>query len=201
MIRCAKRHSVFLLVWRVDVADLDMDMLRGLVEAARLSTPQLDNIAQAVMGTALRNISNASMPAEQAADLMKYAAQYGESRTLAEAVIEAAGGRAALQFLLLADRDTVGVTPTGDDRQVSGNGYNLLRVETKLDRVIERLDSIDRRQAAFEEAMQRRVAALEVAPARNGPSLSTATERLLVALLALIMVSMLAYNVMRWPAP
>lgn len=178
-------------------------MLRGLVEAARLSTAQLDNIAQAVMGTALSNVSNASLPTEQAADLMQYAAQYGQSRTLAEAVIEAAGGRAALQFLLFGDRDTVSLmTVTSDgDRQLGANGYNLLRVETKLDRVIERLDAIDRRQVAFEEAMQRRVAALEMAPARTGPSLSTTTERLLLALLALIMVSMLVYNVVRWPTP
>ena len=202
MIRCAERHSVFLLVWRADVADLDVDMLRGLVDSARLSTAQLDNIAQAVMGTALINVSNRSLPAEQAEDLMRYAEQYGQVRQLAEAVIEAAGGRAALQVLLLGDRDTASVTSTGDgDRQVGANGYNLLRVETKLDRVIERLDSIDRRQAAFEEAMHRRVNTLETAPSRAGPSLSITTERLLVALLALLMVSMLAYNVMRWPTP
>ena len=187
-------------------------MLRGLVEAARLSTAQLDNIAQAVMGTGLRNISNESLPAEQAADLMQYAVQYGLERKLAEAVIDAAGGHAALQFLLLVkDPEDMAQNVVGE-QQVGGNGYNLLRLETKLDRVIERLDAMDRRQAAFEEStlrrqaafeesMQRRVTALEAAPARSGPNFSTTTERVLVALLALVMASMLAYNVWRWPTP
>lgn len=183
------------------MADLDADMLRGLVDAARLSTAQLENIAEAVMGASLRSISNASLPAEQAADLLQYAVQYGQARKLAHAVIEAAGGAAALQFMLFNKDAEDMAQNAGGEQQVVGNGYNLLRVETKLDRVIERLDSIDRRQATFEEAMQRRVTALEAAPVRSGPNFSTTTERLLVALLALIMTGMLAYNIMRWPTP
>ena len=151
------------------MADLDAGTLRAIVEAGRLSTLQLERICQAYFGQALSLISGATTPDKQAEDMIAYAVQYHLTRELATGILSATVDSPAVQNLLL---DGTLATP---EQSGNGNSYNLLRLEGRLERIAERLDSIDRRLAAVEAAQSK-----PPAPPNN-------VDRLFVATLAVVL--------------
>jgi hypothetical protein len=112
---------------------MDENVLVAMVDAARLSTTQLDRIAQSVLGTALSNISNKTLPSEQARDLIAYAAQYDLTRQVASAFLQIGADSPALQNLLL-DGSSMTVQSSGGSGEPSV--YWAIRIETKLDQVL-----------------------------------------------------------------
>ena len=156
---------------------VDENALSTLVDAARLSTPQLESIAQGVLGASVTSISNASTPSGQARDMVTYAKQYGLLRQLAAAIIYTGADRAGLQNLLLGDEN---MESAGDKRQ-DNNTYIMLRIENKVDNISLRIDN-------FEQRMR----TMEAAQAAKPVSMS---DRAMVVLLAIIMIAMLAYNI------
>lgn len=156
---------------------IDENALSTLVDAARLSTPQLESIAQSVLGASISSISDSSTPAGQARDMVTYAKQYGLLRQLAAAIIYTGADRAGLQNLLLGDEN---MESAGDKRQ-DNNTYIMLRIENKVDNISLRIDN-------FEQRMR----TMEAAQAAKPVSMS---DRAMVVLLAIIMIAMLAYNI------
>lgn len=154
---------------------VDEDTLSALVDAARLSTPQLESVAQTVLGASITSISNASTPASQARDMVTYAKQYGLLRQLAAAIIYTGADRAGLQNLLLGDD----MESAGDKRQ--SDTYIMLRIENKVDNISLRLDNFEQRMRSVEAA-------------QAAKPVST-SDRALVVLLTLIMLAMLTYNI------
>lgn len=114
---------------------VDEDTLSALVDAARLSTPQLESIAQSVLGASVASISGASTPAQQARDMAVYAKQYGLLRELASAVIQYGSDRAGLQNLLLGDQTGM------EDGRNHNVALDLVKLEGKVDSMFIKLDA------------------------------------------------------------
>ena len=122
-----------------------------MVDAARLSTPQLENICQSVLGASITDISNASTPAEQARDMVTYAKQYGELRKLAAGIIDAGSGRAGLQNLLLGNET---MNQTEDQRHTAANSIEIVRLENRVGRVEDKLSSLENNLNNFERKIE-----------------------------------------------
>lgn len=157
---------------------VDENALAALVDAARLSTAQLESICQSVLGASISQFSNASLPAEQARDIVTYARQYGLLRELAAAIITTGSDRAGLQNLLLGDEN---MESAGGKQQ--DNLYIMLRIENKLDHISTRIDSFEQRLHSVEAAQSART-----------PPVST-SDRIIFLLFSLALLAMLAYNI------
>lgn len=161
---------------------VDENALSALVDAARLSTPQLESIAQSVLGASVTSISNASTPSGQARDMVNYAKQYGLLRQLAAAIIYTGADRAGLQNLLLGDEN---MESAGDKRQ-DNNTYIMLRIENKVDNISLRLDNFEQRMRTVEAAQS---------AAAQSPKPVSASDRAIFVMFAVILAAMLAYNI------
>lgn len=159
---------------------VDEDTLSTLVDAARLSTPQLESIAQSVLGASITSISNASTPAGQARDMVTYAKQYGLLRQLAAAIIYTGADRAGLQNLLLGDENMVST----DDKR-DNNTYIMLRIENKVDNISVRLDSFEQRMRSVEAAQAAKPATTPV----------STSDRIMFAMFAVILLALFVYNI------
>lgn len=126
---------------------VDEDTLSALVDAARLSTPQLESIAQGVLGASISQISSVSTPAGQARDMVTYAKQYGLLRQLAAAIIYTGADRAGLQNLLFGDENMV--SQTEDQRNNAANSFEIVRLENRVERLSDRLIVLEHRVDAF----------------------------------------------------
>ena len=163
------------------MVELSAEVLQGIIGAARFSSVQLDRICQSVFGVALSQISNASTPSEQAKDMAIYAQQYQLTGELAAAILISGADRPALQNLLLSGDKNM----TDHNDSQSGGGYNMLRLEGKVDRLGERLDVIERR-----------LSIVEVIPIARSNVAPSSFDRVLVLLVTVLMISMLVYNVL-----
>ena len=114
---------------------IDETAVAALVDAARLSTPQLESICQSVLGASVTSISSASLPAQQARDMVTYARQYGLLRELAAAIIYTGADRAGLQNLLLGNE--IGM----EDGRSNNVALALVKLESKVERMFDRLDA------------------------------------------------------------
>lgn len=162
---------------------VDESTLASLVDAARLSTAQMESIAQSVLGASITQISNASTPAGQARDMVTYAKQYGLLRQLAAAIIYTGADRAGLQNLLLGDENV----ETGNDKRSNGDTYIMLRIENKVDNISLRLDNFEQRMRSVEAA--------------QAPKPISASDRALVIMFAIVVIALFAYNIIgRWPS-
>jgi hypothetical protein len=112
---------------------VDEETLSHLVDAARLSTPELENICQSVLGVSVSSISNASTPAQQARDMVVYAGQYGLLRQVAAAIIERGSDRAGLQNLLLGN--------DMDNTRTQNIALDLVKLESRVERMFDKLDA------------------------------------------------------------
>ena len=177
---------------------VDEETLASLVDAARLSTSQLENVAQSILGASITSISNASTPAEQARDMVTYARQYGLLRQVAAAIIYTGADRPGLQNLLLGDEHMESV---GSKQQNSDEMYSRLRMEGKLDRLIEemqrnsqQLSLVIQQQAQLAQQQQtfdRRLTIVESV----APKPITMSDKFLMVMFAIVLVAMLAYNI------
>lgn len=149
-----------------------------MVTAAKLSTAQLERIAQAVLSSSLTEISNASTPAEQAKDLIAHAVQYGLAREVAAELLVVGAGRAAMQNLLLGDEHM-----EQGKQQQDGSMYVMLRIEGKLDNISLRLDNFEQRMRTIE------------ATQANRPAPVSNSDRFLFIVFALILAILFAYNI------
>lgn len=120
---------------------IDETALLALVDAARLSTAQLERISQTVMGTALSEMSNASTPAQQAHDLIAYARQYGLLDKLAAGLLYTGADRPGLQNLLLGDGMTT--NQTEDQRNTAVNSFDIVRLENRVERLSDKLLALE----------------------------------------------------------
>lgn len=168
---------------------IDESVLHALAGASKFSSAQLDRIANGVLGTALSSISNESMPERQAQDMIAYAKQYDLLRELAAAFLYTGADKPGLQNLLLGENMTIA---SGSDN--SGN-YILLRVEAKLDQALTEqakqaalLSEVVRQQTQFD----RRLYTVET----SFPKPMQALDRMFLAILALLLVGMFAYNIL-----
>lgn len=100
-----------------------------MVDAARLSTAQLDRISGSVLGTALINISDASTPTRQAADMVAYAETYGLMNELAAALLYTGADRPGLQNLLLGDGMST------DPQEFNVKNPDFFRLEMRVGRL------------------------------------------------------------------
>lgn len=160
---------------------VDEDTLSALVDAARLSTPQLESVAQSVLGASVAQISNASTPAGQAKDMVTYAKQYGLLRQLAAAIIYTGADRPGMQNLLLGDEHM-----EQGGKQSDGNTYIMLRIENKVDNISLRLDNFEQRMRTVEAAQ----ATQSVRPVAVSTS-----DRILFVLFAALLIFLFAYNI------
>lgn len=119
---------------------IDETVLAALVDAARLSTAELERISQSTLGTALGQISSASTPAQQAADMSAYAVQYGLVRELAAALLYTGADRPGLQNLLLGDET---MNQTEDQRHTATNSLDIVRLENRVGRVEDRVGRVE----------------------------------------------------------
>ncbi len=126
---------------------VDEATLSALVDAARLSTPQLESICQGVLGASIASISSASAPADQAKDMVVYAKQYGLLRQLAAAIIYTGADRAGLQNLLLGNEAMV--NQTDDQRNTVANSFEIVRLENRVERISDRLTTLEHKVDAF----------------------------------------------------
>lgn len=126
---------------------VDEDTLSALVDAARLSTPQLESIAQGVLGASVANISNASTPAQQAKDMAVYAKQYGLLRELASAVIQYGSDRAGLQNLLLGSEAMT--NQTEDQHGISVNALDIVKLDNRVGRLEDKFIALENRVNLF----------------------------------------------------
>ena len=156
---------------------VDENALATLGDAARLSSAQLESICQSVLGGSVSLFSNASLPAEQARDIGRYAKQYGLLRELAAAIIMTGSDRAGLQNLLLGDENM----EVGGKQQ--DNTYIMLRIENKLDNISMRIDSFEQR-----------LRTIEAAQSVKAPPVSV-SDRIIFVMVSLALLAMLAYNV------
>lgn len=120
---------------------IDESVLVALVDAAKLSTPQLERIAQSILGTSLVTLSNASTPTAQAKDLITYAVQYDLVRELAAALLYTGADRPGLQNLLL-DKNMQHSLSSDDQANASGNSLNLVRLENRVERLADKVDGL-----------------------------------------------------------
>lgn len=180
---------------------VDEQTVATLVDAARLSTAQLDSLSQGVLGASVKDISSASTPAEQARDMVTYARQYGLLRELASAIIYYGADRAGLQNLILGDEH---MEPAGGKQDTSGL-YERLRMEQKLDtlitesqrntaqlsRILEQQAQFDRRISAV-EAYDKRIVAIE----SNSPKPVPLSDKVLFIMFAVVLTALFAFNVL-----
>jgi len=118
---------------------LDENVLVALVDAAKLSTNQLENIAQRVLGTSLSTLSSASTPAQQAKDMITYAVQYGLMTELASALLYTGADRPGLQNLLFGNGMSI---QTDEQRNTAVNSLDIVRLENRVGRVEDKVDSL-----------------------------------------------------------
>lgn len=167
--------------------------------AAGFSSRELGIIAETSMGTALDGVTQATEPNEQALALVQFAERYGLLPNLRRAVLYTGADRPALQNLLLGnDMESV------SGRQQDSDGmYARLRMEAKLDRLIEemqrnsqQLSLVIQQQAQLAQQQtlfDRRLSVVESAAPRPAP-VST-SDRVLFVLFAIILIGMFAYNI------
>lgn len=117
---------------------INPDVLTAAVEAAKPSTAQLDRIAGSALGTPLINISDASTPAQQARDMIAYAATYNLTNEVAAALLYTLADRPGLQNLLLGDEM---VNQTEDQRNTAVNALDIVRLENRVVRNEDKLDA------------------------------------------------------------
>lgn len=159
---------------------IDENVLVALVDAAKLSTPQLERIAQSVLSVSLSELSHASTPAQQARDLITYAVQYDMVRELAAALLYTGADRPGMQNLLLgSDMESVG------GKQQDSNTYIMLRIENKVDNISLRLDNFEQRMRSVE--------ATQAAKPTTTP-VST-SDRIMFAMFAVILLALFVYNI------
>lgn len=118
---------------------LDENALNAMAEASRFSNAQLDRICQRVFGSGLVYISQASLPAEQAKDMVTYAKQYDLLTELAAVFLELGSDKPGVQNLLLGDKM---VNQTEDQHSISVNALDIVRLENRVGRVEDRLDAV-----------------------------------------------------------
>lgn len=119
----------------VAVVPIDETALIALVDAARLSTAQLERISQVVFGTALSEMSNASTPGQQAHDLITYAKQYDLLDKLAAGLLYTGADRPGLQNLLLGHEMSV------EDTRSQNIALDLVKLESRMERMFDRMDA------------------------------------------------------------
>lgn len=126
---------------------IDETVLAALVDAAKLSTAQLERISQTVFSTALGEVSGASTPAQQAADMVAYAAQYDLTEKLAGALLYTGADRPGLQNLLLGSETMV--NQTDDQRNTAANSFDIVRLENRVERLSDKLIALEHRVDTF----------------------------------------------------
>lgn len=134
----------------IENVPIDETVLVAMVEAAKLSTAQLERIAQAVLSVSLTEISLASTPAQQAKDLIAYAVQYQLEREVAAELLIVGAGKPALQNLLLGDADM----PNQSDEQNNRNSsLDLVRLENRVGRLEDKFQDLAHRvEGLFQRA-------------------------------------------------
>ncbi len=110
--------------------------LHELLLASGFTTAQLSGITQSSMGTALEAITPATDPAEQVRAIVAFAGRYELIRELTATVLSAGSDRPALQNLLLDDNMSL-----EDGRTAQSTALDLVRLENKVDRQFDRMDS------------------------------------------------------------
>ena len=134
------KGTAFFIGLASGVTELNVDILRAMVDSARLSTAELERITQTVMGAALSSISNHSTPAEQAQDLIAYAAQYGLTYKLAAALLYTGADRPGLLNLLFGNETSM--NQNDDQRHTSSSALDIVRLENRVERLSDKLDAL-----------------------------------------------------------
>lgn len=155
--------------------------LLAIVDAARFSSAQLARIASTALGVELSSISNAPTPHEQAADIVNYAAQYGLIKELASIMLQLAADVPAAQNHIFGDN----VAETSN--------IDVLRIEAKLDRILERMQEFDRRLRDVESQAQAQAQNLRQA---NQVSITPKTLVTIMVMFAIIVAGQI--SVLAW---
>ena len=135
--------------------------LRAILMAAAFTPSELERICQAALGVSLSGLMTDGDGTTQADALIAYAARYDLLRNLAATILDAAADRPGVQHLLLSDN-----MEQPQPQQNGNQQYTMLRIETKLDALAEKMNTII--QEHNED--RRRIAALEAA--RSGSPLN-----------------------------
>ena len=157
--------------------------LLAIVDAARFSSAQLARIASTALGVELSSISNAHTPHEQAADIVNYAAQYGLIKELASIMLQLAADVPAAQNHIFGDN----VAETSN--------IDVLRIEAKLDRILERMQEFDRRLRDVESQAQAQAQAQNLRQA-NQVSITPKTLVTIMVMFAIIVAGQI--SVLAW---
>lgn len=157
--------------------------LLAIVDAARFSSAQLARIASTALGVELSSISNAPTPHEQAADMVYYAARYGLIKELASIMLQLAADVPAAQNHIF-----------GDDVAETSN-IDVLRIEAKLDRILERMQEFDRRLRDVESQAQTQAQAQNLRQA-NQVSITPKTLVTIMVMFAIIVAGQI--SVLAW---
>lgn len=157
--------------------------LLAIVDAARFSSAQLARIASTALGVELSSISNAPTPHEQAADIVNYAAQYGLIKELASIMLQLAADVPAAQNHIFGDN----VAETSN--------IDVLRIEAKLDRILERMQEFDRRLRDVESQAQSQAQAQNLRQA-NQVSITPKTLVTIMVMFAIIVAGQI--SVLAW---
>lgn len=110
--------------------------LHEILLACGFDVTQLERITQQSMGTGLDAITTAADPAERAMSIVNYATRYGLMRELAATVLMAGADKPVLQNVLLDDNMSL-----EDGRTAQSTALDLVRLENKVDRQFDRMDS------------------------------------------------------------
>lgn len=120
---------------------------------------------------------------ERIVDLVAWADRQGMIKELTAGVLKAGASKRGLQTALLSE--------AMQNNAAQGESYTLLRLETKVDRVLERQESIIAEQADLKRRMGTVETMAQTLHMRQSPTI----DRVMVALLAVAMLGMLAFNV------
>ena len=137
--------------------------LRAILMAAAFTPSELERICQAALGVSLSGLTTDGDGTTQADALIAYAARYDLLRNLAATILDAAADRPGVQHLLLSDNME---QPQPQPQQNGNQQYAMWRIETKLDALSEKMNTI----MLEHNEDRRRIAALEAA--RSGSPLN-----------------------------
>ena len=110
--------------------------LYDLILACGFTPPQLNSITQTSMGVGLSEISPFTEPAARARAIVDFAEGYGLIAPLTATILSAGADKPALQNLLLDDNMSL-----EDGRAAQSTALDLVRLESKVDRQFDRMDS------------------------------------------------------------
>ena len=170
---------------------LNPNRLTALMQACDFTYAELETIAGEFLGLtgeAAQDVMRDISMQRKIADLVGWADRQGQLDNLTTGVLGYGRSKRAIREWVLSED----MTATGAS-QPPADTYNLFRLESKVDRILERQDLI----IAEQGDLRHRVATVEsVAQGLHMRQQAPTIDRVMVAMLAVAMLAMLAFNLL-----